>query len=359
LPNWDAPGEYSIGTNVLTGGKIENMGANLLGNSLETMTFNFSTFNLVNGVKITAQGSRPLTLLATENIFIGGTIDVSGSNGSNGIAGSGGGGAIALFTNSEEIFIDNTGKILANGGISGEADINNSLQGLGGKSNASGGQGGNSGTIIAGGPGGAGGGGSLAGGGGGGAKGGQKGQGGKSASFFGGGNDGSQGQNKQGGVGGSGSGGGAGGSGGGGAFVIAGGQSGQNGDPRGTGMGAAPGGSGGGGAVTLGVANSKVTNFGEISTLGGSSNSNSGGKGGLLVLADTFDNSGLVRGAVLLNNIGFENPDNFFFVGGGGGGAGGGTGEIIVERVPEPTLTLSLLALGTLGTASALKRKQN
>jgi len=180
-------GEYKIGNTTFTGGVTKDIGSNILGSSIKTTVFNFTDFNLNAGIKVSSEGSRPLTLLATKNIFLGGVIDVSGSNGFNGIGGggAGGGGAVSLFSNAQEIFIDTTGKILANGGIGGIGNKNN-LEGLGGFSSLSGGQGGGAGTIIAGGPGGAGGGGSLAGGGGGGggAKNGPGGTSGSSTAFF-------------------------------------------------------------------------------------------------------------------------------------------------------------------------------
>jgi len=444
-------GEYKMGNTAFTGGVTRNMGSNILGSSIETTVFNFTDFNLNAGIQVSAEGSRPLTLLATKNIFLGGTINISGGNGFSGLAGGGGGGggAISLFSNAEEIFIDTTGKILANGGIGGIGNANNlegsggfsSLPGgQGGFSSLSGGRGGSGGTIIAGGAGGSGGAGVLAGGGGGGGgaiggvggatgtaaalflgtpasagngDGGKGGTGGRCCGFFlplsaggsgggggtfpaggglagtgspgagigagggggGGGGDGTRNIDKngvititsdkgEGGTGGVGTGGGVAGTGSDGGFednFVGGGAGNNGGVPNGI---SSLGGSGAGGAIALGTGNGngKVTNFGSISVLGGSSNGSSGGSGGVLVLAKKFSNFGVLQGSVGIETSGFATPNDFLFVGGGGGAAAGTPGGFIdtqepPDEVPEPLTILGSMAALGFGAYAERKRK--
>jgi hypothetical protein len=413
-------GQYTIYTTTFSGGVLKNMGGNLLPGSIETMVFNFTSFDLPVGKTVTAVGSRPLTLLATDNIFINGLINVSGGNGSagkGGGGGGGGGGAIALFSNADQVLIGSTGKILANGGSGGEGGFGGE-GGLGGSAGPSGALGAVGGGVSTGGAGGPGAGGTLWGGGGGGGGGGAKlgtpgtqgtggllaangkpgviggtenggpggpggggigsgGSGGSGGALNADGSDGSGGGSLAGGGGGGGGGdgtagnspggGGGGGDGGGGMAVDvnvkAGGQPGMKGGAAIKGKGG-QGGKGGGGSVVAGAAKSSFTNLGEISILGDfSDNAPAGGQGGLLIFAENVDiSSGITNGNVVVDSVGVSNPGDFYFAGGGGGAGGGSPGEAL--PVPEPTTILgSGLALG-LGalfkkTIQKCRRSQN
>src|SRR5437868_15391503 len=82
---------------------------------VEAMVFNFTTFNIPQGVTAIGIGSRPLVLTATENMLISGKIDVSGKSGGSALGGGGGGGgggALGLFSSGSEIRTTPTGSVL-------------------------------------------------------------------------------------------------------------------------------------------------------------------------------------------------------------------------------------------------------
>ncbi|MFN9671933.1 MAG: PEP-CTERM sorting domain-containing protein [Microcystis sp.] len=129
------------------------------------------------------------------------------------------------------------------------------------------------------------------------------------------------------------------------------------------------GGGGGGGRVILGSAIDDIFYNGVIETFGGTSTTSIGG-GGVLTFVSSqnvelgsnalFNGflplSGADVGSYLISDLPLE---DYVLVGGGAGGGAGGYGQAQDDPccVPEPSTIMGLLAFGTLGAASTLKRK--
>jgi hypothetical protein len=309
-------GTYVIGGTTFSGGEVLTMGENLLGGgaSLETMVFDFSSFELFPGSTITAVGSRPLTLMSLGSMLIDSTIDVSGGGGGGGAygpvnaggaggGGGGGGGAVALLANGS-LEILPSGRIRATGGGGGAgggagtiAVSGTGVGGLGGLAVASGGLGADGGLACltpAGGSGGGGGAGSGrgagGGGGGGGAAYGTAGYGGKGGRSAGNGYSGSMGGSNSGGAGGlggtdtdgSGGNGGAGG-------ALWGGSGSQGSGASGTNSGGGGGGGGGGNLLNLGGAGGT----GGAGSGGGGKGASGGAGGGILPFGSIYVEPGM------------------------------------------------------------------
>ncbi len=85
-----SPGAYTVNTTTLklTGPSVNVTGTNVGG----VAVFKFGTISVPNGVTITATGKRPLELLSTNSLLLGGTIDASGVSATDFIAGPNAGG---------------------------------------------------------------------------------------------------------------------------------------------------------------------------------------------------------------------------------------------------------------------------
>ena len=119
-------GQYTIGSSTFIGGRVLEMGANLPAGVIETMAFDFTSFNVPNGVVITGTGSRVLTLLATQNIAVNGVINVSGTPGSSsGAGGGGGGGGGGVGIGAGQSTVTNLGliSVLGPGGVSEQGGL--------------------------------------------------------------------------------------------------------------------------------------------------------------------------------------------------------------------------------------------
>ncbi|MBI3836645.1 MAG: hypothetical protein HY288_01755 [Planctomycetia bacterium] len=184
-------GTYTIGASTFGGGATQLIGANsdrTFFHGAEVEVYNFSSFDIPQGVTVSAVGIRPLIISSVGNISISGTVDLSGGAGTagsgGGSGGGGGGGSIGLFTNASLIDITSTGVINVSGGSSaigltggtlgalggtgGSFGAGGSAGAAGGDLNGAGNGGGGSNGVWYGGGGGGGGGGGTGGGGGGG-----------------------------------------------------------------------------------------------------------------------------------------------------------------------------------------------